>query len=326
MHCAQCTAHGALRAGVGACAVPARPDRSASRGSFGRPQSASTWRGAAELATSPATKNGHTTHTVGVRPCHRARLWARTWRRSESCASARASASAAEPQDGPSTVLSRELEQATGSFGNADASFFAQWVDVGGGGGGGGGNDCGDGNDEGGGGGEGGSAESTRASTGLSFALGVTLDVVCSRTRSSADSRAIHTAQHTSAKMLHRGSVSRCLGLASRGLASISPSCRRAERAWRVVLARRPGGHSADKTTGLIWGVCGHIVAKCRLEVPFSLCALARDADQTFTAPQHKLASLRLGCVRVSRLCPVLKLEAYEDHDRPHEEHGREVG
>ena len=192
-------------------------------------------------------QNGHTTH-VGVRPCHRARLWARTWRRAESYASARVSASAAEPQDGPSTALSRELEQATGSFGNADASFFAQWVDVGGGGGGGGGNDCGDGNGEGGGGGEGGSAESTRASTGLSFALGVTLDVVCSRTRSSADSRAIHTAQHTSAKMLHRGSVSRCLGLASRGLASISPSCRRAERAWRVVLARRPGGHSADKT------------------------------------------------------------------------------
>eukprot|EP00964_Phaeocystis_antarctica_P099204 scaffold65067_cov67-Phaeocystis_antarctica.AAC.11 len=35
--------------------------------------------------------------------------------------------------------------------------------------------------------------------------------------------------------------------------------------------------------------------------------------------------SLRLGCVRV-HLCPVLELEAYEDHDRPHEEHGREVG
>ena len=227
--------------------------------------------------------NGHTTH-VGVRLCHRARLWSRTWSRAESCASARASASAAEPQDGPSTVLSRELEQATGSFGNADASFFAQWVDVGGGGGGGGGNDCGDGTGEGGGGGEGGSAESTRASTGLSFALGVTLDVVCSRTRSSADSRAIHTAQHTSAKMLHRGSVSRCLGLASRGLASISPSLPTRRARWRVVLARPWGVKKRTRGNGLIWGVCGHKVARCRLEVPFSLCALARDADQTFTA------------------------------------------
>ena len=122
-------------------------------------------------------------------------------------------------------MLSRELEQATGSVGNADASFFAEWVDGGGGGGGGSGDDCGDGNDEGGG-GEGDSGESSRASIGLTFVLGVTLDggVVCSRTKSSADSRAIHTAQHTSAKMLHRGSVSRCLGLATRGLASIPPA------------------------------------------------------------------------------------------------------
>ena len=92
------------------------------------------------------------------------------------------------------------------------------------------------------------------------------------------------------------------------------------------VLARPWGVKKRTRGNGLIWGVCGHKVARCRLEVPFSLCALARDADRTFTAPQHKLASLRLGCVRVSRFCPVLKLEAYEDHDRPHEEHGREVG
>ena len=239
-------------------------------------------------------QNGHTAH-VGVRPCHRARLWARTWRRAESCASARASASAAEPQDGPSTVLSRELEQATGSFGNADASFFAQWVDVGGGGGGGGGNDCGDGNGEGGGGGEGGSAESTRASTGLSFALGVTLDVVCSRTRSSADSRAIHTAQHTSAKMLHRGSVSRCLGLASRGLASISPSCRAPSALgasfWRAPLL---GGGVTARTRlhgrllwVVIWGVCGHIVARCRLEVPGGSPYVLSRGTRTKRSPQR---------------------------------------
>ena len=133
-------------------------------------------------------------------------------------------------------MLSRELEQATGSVGNADASFFAEWVDGGGGGGGGGGDDCGDGNGEGGG-GEGDSGESSRASIGLIFVLDVTLldgGVVCSRTKSSADSRAIQTAQHTSAKMLHRGSVSRCLGLATRGLASIPPWHR--ARQERVVL------------------------------------------------------------------------------------------
>ena len=274
-------------------------------------------------------QNGHTTH-VGVRPCHRARLWARTWRRAESCASARASTSAAEPQDGPSTALSRELEQATGSLGNADTSFFAQWLDVGGGGGGGGGNDCGGDNGEGGGGGEGGSGESTRASTGLSFALGVTLDVVCSRTRSSADSRAIHTAQHTSAKMLHRGSVSRCLGLATRGLASISSRCRARRVSGASFWRARP--QCAGYYSGCVrrlWPSLWTYTCEMQTRSPrgFSLCALARDADQTFTAPQHiKLASLRLGCVRVSRLCPVLKLEAYEDHDRPHEEHGREVG
>ena len=131
-------------------------------------------------------------------------------------------------------MLSRELEQATGSVRNA--SFLAEWVDGGGGGGGGGGDDCGDGNGESGG-GEGGSGESTRASIGLICVLGVTLGggAVCSRTKSSADSRAIQTAQHTSAKMLHRGSVSRCLGLAARGLASIPPCAPSAER---VVLAR----------------------------------------------------------------------------------------
>ena len=133
-------------------------------------------------------------------------------------------------------MLSRELEQATGSVGNADASFFAEWVDGGGGGGGGGGDDCGDGNGEGGG-GEGDSGESSRASIGLIFVLDVTLldgGVVCSRTKSSADSRAIQTAQHTSAKMLHRGSVSRCLGLATRGLASIPPApSGRSASLWR---------------------------------------------------------------------------------------------
>ena len=234
-------------------------------------------------------QNGHTTHTVGVRPCHRARLWARTWRRAESCASARASASAAEPQDGPSTVLSRELEQATGSFGNADASFFAQWVDVGGGGGGGGGNDCGDGTGEDGGGGEGGSAESTRASTGLSFALGVTLDVVCSRTRSSADSRAIHTAQHTSAKMLHRGSVSRCLGLASRGLASISPSCRRAERAWRVVLARRRGVNERTRRARPNMGRLRTYSCEMQTRSPVLLmCSRAGRGPNVHRSPTHQ--------------------------------------
>ena len=80
--------------------------------------------------------------------------------------------------------------------------------------------------------GEGGSGECTRASIGLICVLGVTLGggAVCSRTKSSADSRAIQTAQHTSAKMLHRGSVSRCLGLAARGLASIPPCAHRARR------------------------------------------------------------------------------------------------
>ena len=163
----------------------------------------------------PTAHNSH----IG---CARATVHAfgHTWRRAESCASAWASASASEPQDGASTVLSRELEQATGSAGNVDASFFAERVggggdsDGGGSGGcgggcgcgcGGGGDGCGGGDN----GGGGSSVESTRAAVSGVFVL--VAGSVCIRTKSSADSRAIQTAQHTSALMLQRGSASRCL-------------------------------------------------------------------------------------------------------------------